>query len=248
MAAIARKVFFDAIRPNPFRGSLSGPAVAAMDALLDEWERRGLTDLRWLAYMLATVLAECGRNMSPVREGFKDADAQARAYVAGRGYAYARVINGRVYYGRGLVQLTWLSNYEKMANALGLPLVTNPDLALELAHAIAILFEGMLKAETTVGDFTGKSLEMYFNDRTEDPVGARRIINGTDRAEEIAGYYRLFLKALRLAVSGTVTVSLPPAIVVPKIKVPDPGKPGAVKQLEPTFWGRVTALFKPKGV
>jgi hypothetical protein len=64
--------------------TLSQDAVRGITAILDEWERRGLTDLRWLAYMLATVLAECGHDMLPVREGFKRPTKQARAYVRAR--------------------------------------------------------------------------------------------------------------------------------------------------------------------
>jgi putative chitinase len=42
---------------------------------------------------------------------------------------------------------------------------------------------------------------MYFNDVTDDPVGARKIINGTDKAELIAGYHRGFLIDLKNASS-----------------------------------------------
>jgi hypothetical protein len=38
------------------------------------------------------------------------------------------------------------------------------------------------------GSFTGKKLSDYISGTTADYVNARRIINGTDRAELIAGY------------------------------------------------------------
>lgn len=185
--AIDRAKFFAGIRNGPFPGSLSQEAVRGISAILDEWERRDLTDLRWLAYMLATVLAECGRNMLPVREGFKPNDIQARAYVSGKGYRYARVEGGHVYYGRGLVQLTWLDNYRKMAAIVGVDLVNNPDQALKPDVASKIMFEGMIR-----GTFTGKKLADYFNATTADWKNARRIINGVDRADEIAGYGKQF--------------------------------------------------------
>ncbi len=46
------------------------------------------------------------------------------------------------------------------------------------------------------GLFTGKSLSAYFGPDKSDPVGARRIINGTDKAKEIAGYFARFKSAL----------------------------------------------------
>ena len=185
--AINRKKFFDGVRSGPFSGSLTPTQIKAMSAILDAWEESGLTDLRWLAYMLATVLAECGRNMLPVREGFKKTDAAARAYVKGRGYKYAKVVNGQVYYGRGLVQLTWHANYKTMGTLLGIDLVNNPDLALDPKTAAAIMIKGM-----TLGKFTSKKLSNYFNKTTADWRQARRIINRLDRADEIATYGKQF--------------------------------------------------------
>jgi hypothetical protein len=76
--AINRKKFFDGIKSGPFSGALKASTVKGVTTVLDAWEASGLTDERWLAYMLATVLAECGANMLPVREGFNKTDAQAR--------------------------------------------------------------------------------------------------------------------------------------------------------------------------
>ncbi len=152
--------------------------------------RGQLTDLRWLAYMLATDKHETNATMQPVREAYWLSEEWRKTHL--RYWPY---------YGRGLPQLTWEDNYRKMSNALqgqfpGLDLINNPDDALRMDVAVAVLFEGMLKAETGVGDFTGLSLEMFFNDTTNDPVGARKIINGTDKAQLIAGYHYDFLTAL----------------------------------------------------
>lgn len=217
--------FFTMVRANPMRGHLSQSAVDTIKIIFAEFAKRKLTDPRWLSYMLATVLAECGAHMKPVREGFYADDADARAYVKRKNYAYALVVNGQVYYGRGLLQLTWFRNYKIMSGLLGVDLVANPDLALKLDVAVQIMFEGMLKAASGVGDFTGQSLEMYFNEAKSDPVGARRIINGQDRAEEIAGYYRAFLAAVRAAGVPTLPVAVdndvapPPATEPPSLWV-----------------------------
>lgn len=188
---INRSKFFAGIRITVFGGSLPQTSVNGINAILDEWDRRKLTDLRFLAYMLSTTRGECGSNMLPVREGFKSTDADARAYVKNKGYRYAVEKNGHVYYGRGLVQLTWYDNYVNMGRLLGLDLAGNPDLALRPDIAAQILFEGMLR-----GSFTGKSLSDYFSPSKTDWVNARRIINGTDKAEQFAAWARSFHHAL----------------------------------------------------
>jgi hypothetical protein len=65
-----RKAFFDGIRPDLFGGTLTQDQVNGIDAILDEWEVRKLTDLRWLAYMLATTYHETNMTMQPVREAY----------------------------------------------------------------------------------------------------------------------------------------------------------------------------------
>ena len=59
-----------------------------------------------------------------------------------------------------------------------------------------IMIEGMTKGVSNRGDFTGVSLEDYFNYHKEDPINARRIINGLDQAKLISGYYYRFLYAI----------------------------------------------------
>lgn len=178
-----RKIFFDRVRKYPFGGSLTLEQVEGMNAILDEYARRSLNDLRWLAYPLATTYHEVAGTMQPIEE-----------YGKGRGRSYG-VINattGKAYYGRGLVQLTWVDNYRRMGEILGLPLVEKPELALRMDVAVKIMFEGM-----TRGVFTGHKLAEYFNTTKDDPVGARRIINGTDRADLVAAYHWHFLAALK---------------------------------------------------
>lgn len=185
---IDRVTFYDIVRRKLFAGTLTQDQVDGINAVLDEWERRKITDLRWLAYMLATDKHETNATMQAVREAYWLTEEWRKAHL--RYWPF---------YGRGLVQLTWEENYRKMGAFLDLPLVENPDLALELGAAVTIMFEGMLRAETGVGDFTGHSLEMYFSGTKDDPIGARKIINGTDKAPLIAGYHYDFLAALRAA-------------------------------------------------
>lgn len=182
--------FFAFARRAPFGGRLTQAQVEGCEAVIAAW--RG-TDDRHLAYILATAFHETGGKMQPVREGFAKTDAGARRAVRGR--RYAREVDGHVYYGRGLVQLTWKANYRRMGEALGLDLVGNPDLMLDMAESVRALILGM-----TDGMFSaGQTLAKYFNATTDDPEGARRIVNGTDKASLIAGYHASFLDSIKAA-------------------------------------------------
>src|SRR3990167_4963727 len=131
-----REAFFSAVRSNPFGGKLSAPQTAGMTAILDEWDRRRLTDPRHLAYMLATTFHETARKMLPIPEIGK---GKGRKYgVKGK--------HGQVAYGRGFVQLTWDYNYERADKELELngALTRNYELALRPDIAAQIMFEGMI--------------------------------------------------------------------------------------------------------
>lgn len=163
---INRKKFFDAIRGSPMPKKMTAKQVQGIEFILDEYERRECTELRWLAYMLATMCIETAWTMQPVTE-----------------YGSQRYLRGKKYWpwiGRGYVQLTWERNYRKMSDLLGVDLIKNPDLALDPKIAAEIMFQGMAD-----GIFTGKKLRDYFNNSKTDWVNARRIINGLDRAAEI---------------------------------------------------------------
>ncbi|HKJ73896.1 MAG TPA: glycoside hydrolase family 19 protein, partial [Alphaproteobacteria bacterium] len=101
---------------------------------------------------------------------------------------------GQAYYGRGYVQLTWKFNYVKACKKLGPDFVNQPDLVMQPDHAAAILYRGMEE-----GWFTGKSLKTYFGPNHTNWIDARRIINGTDRAKQIADYAKKFKAALDAA-------------------------------------------------
>ena len=157
-----------------------------------------LTDLRWAAYMLATVKHECAETWLPIEEYGKG---------AGRAYGEAVTVTDRdgarrtnVYYGRGYVQLTWKDRYQAVGEALGLSdsLLIRPELALVPETAYSIMSYGMRN-----GLFTGRRLSMYISGGSADYEGARRIINGTDQAARIAGYARQFETVLSANVSAS---------------------------------------------
>ena len=100
--------------------------------------------------------------------------------------------------------MTWYENYERMGK-FRIPLLENrswrwtPDECL-------ILVEGMTRGFSGRGDFTGLALEDFFNDRVNDPINARRVVNGRDQACRIAGYYEKFLAAIKAATLCLVLV------------------------------------------
>ena len=133
------------------------------------------------AYVLATAYWETARQMKPVREAFWMSESWRKENL--RYYPW---------YGRGYVQLTWEANYLRAGKALGIDLTADADRALETAPAAHILIRGMLE-----GWFTGKSLSTYLHADKQDFIAARRIINGTDRAADIAMIAEKYLLALR---------------------------------------------------
>lgn len=160
------------------------------------YNRKDVLDAQ-LSYILATAYHEVGEDMRPVREGFKETDRESREYVArlhrigfiSQNYALPDPETGQSYYGRGFVQLTHKYNYLRAGQMLGLGdyFVWNPDDVMKIENAARILVLGMTK-----GIFTGKKLFTYIDAEHKDFVNARRIINGTDRAQLVAGYARKF--------------------------------------------------------
>lgn len=219
--------FFAYARRAPFGGRLTQAQVQGCEAIIAA--ARDITDDRHLAYILATAFHETGGRMVPVREGFAKTDAGARRAVAGRRYAVEK--NGHVYYGRGLPQLTWERNYIRMGLVLGVDMKNNPDLMLDPDLSARALVLGMLD-----GMFTTKRLSDYFGPNVDDPEGARRIVNGTDKASLIAGYYVAFLDSIKAARAEQARPFPAPAAVAEAAK-PD----GADLKTDKTAVGGVLA-------
>lgn len=185
-----RASFYKALRRSGIPGftRLSQSQVNGIEAILNAFETHGGGKIKVLAYALATARREVGPGMVPVREGFKKTDAQARAFVRRQGRAYARVVNGHVYYGRGLVQLTWFENYKKEGIA------NNPDRALDLNFSTSLLFRGLRDGRW---NSRRKGIEFYLpDDGPDDLKNARRTVNITDHWATVADYYRRFVLAI----------------------------------------------------
>jgi putative chitinase len=194
---INKDYFFAQAKQVGLFNKFSQKQVDSLTCIFTTWDLSGHTDLRWLAYMLGTAYHETGYTMLPIEEWGKGKGRPYGKKIKHSGVPYTAP--DQIYYGRSYVQLTWFENYELMGRLLSVDLLNHPELALTIEVATKILFEGMLKGSSSVGDFTGKCLEMYFNSTTENWEGARRIINGTDKAKKIALHSQNFLKCLKLS-------------------------------------------------
>lgn len=148
------------------------------------------------AYVLGTAFWETGRTMEPVREAHGSTDEQSkarleRAWAAGKLPWVSRPYWRDGYFGRGYVQLTHEANYAKAGRILGIDLVNDPTKALLPEVSAEILVQGMRD-----GWFTGKRLADYITLQASNYRGARRIVNGMDKADVIAELAREYEAAL----------------------------------------------------
>lgn len=177
------KVKFTSLYQNKY-GRLPDKARADLHILLAMMVAdTKVVDIRHAAYMLATVMHECDRTWAPIEEHGK-----------GKGKPYGKMDSrtGHAYYGRGYVQLTFAENYKRIGQAIGVDLYRHPEEALKYDIAYRIMSYGMRH-----GAYTGVMLKRYIHDDVCDYINARRIINGTDRADVIAGYARSFETMLK---------------------------------------------------
>jgi uncharacterized protein (DUF2235 family) len=185
-----------------FGGKLSQEQVDGLNIILDTVNSSefNVKDKRIVAYILATSFWETGRTMQAVKEKtdktgeayfFRMYDIKgSRPQVAKRlGNLYPG--DGVKFAGRGQVQLTGRTNYFNMGNYLKLDLINNPDLLLDTKVSARVLVHGIIE-----GSFTGVGINRYVTNLKTDYVNARRIINGVDKANEIANIATQFEKAI----------------------------------------------------
>lgn len=223
--------FWDAVRAI-FGGRLTKEQMAGVETILAASE--GLP-ISHRAYLLATARHETADTMQPITEygGRKYFDKYDTGKLAkALGNTPEKDGDGYLYRGRGFVQITGRANYAKAAGKLGVDLIANPDAALNPTVAAQILVRGCSE-----GWFTGKKLSDYLPD---DFRNARRVVNGTDRADLIAGYAIEFGKALA-DVKQSLTIETAPDHVkeTPKIEHVAP-----VVLPKPSFWAQlITAIL-----
>jgi hypothetical protein len=123
------------------------------DALL----REGILTRDVARGILGTVAVETAHTFAPVREAFWLPESW-------------RAANLRYYpwYGRGFIQLTWESNYRTYGQAIGVDLLTDPDVAMQ----------NMPAARVMASYFNARGVADACNQ--EDWSEVRRLVQGAD--------------------------------------------------------------------
>lgn len=206
MSSIVKPVYADSgqVKPSPTVGPKGSPEMEFEKLIIEALDKQGILSEKTLAYAMATAGHESGFQpkseiMAPVgRDAHNDKIARLQNNYSG----------GKKYIGRGYVQLTHDYNYKEIGDAIGVDLVNNPEKLLEpkvAADAMAAFFKlrGVAKDAET-GNFTL----------------ARRHVNGTDKAREIAataqGYLPKSQEAVKKYSTAKTQVVKQPKQVTPK--------------------------------
>jgi hypothetical protein len=230
--------FFERLKsPNNklFGAKLSQPQVEGINYILEACAKYNVTNQHHIAHILAHVYHETGQYMSPIKETVyrsstnknpTDATVIKRlnaAWAKGQ-LSWVKTPYWRDgWFGRGQIQITHKDNYDKLGKKIGVDLVSDPSLALDLKNSAAIAVLGMRD-----GEFTGKKLSNYGFPQALDAEWKehpRRIVNGKDGTDaKIKEYHMNFYDALQHAGHKAVVTEQPkPATpVAPKPVVEQP--------------------------
>ena len=193
--------------------------------LIEAGRKRGLLRNQ-MAYVLATAYHETAHTMKPINEKGSDKYLRSKKYWP--------------FIGRGYVQITWRENYVKAGKVLGVDFVSKPELLLKSEYAAPIIIEGMLEGWFAGDDKGRHKLSRYITLQKSDFKNARRIVNGMDKSDLIAGYAREYDKQLLADGYGVEQVIEAPVNEV--LPVPEVTEPvGTSKR----FWTWLTAAALP---
>lgn len=183
--------FYAYVRAGQLLGpTLSPGEVEGCDAILTACGRDAWP-IGFVAYALATAYHETAGTMQPIHELGGPTYLRRMYDIQGARPAKARELgnltpgDGVRYAGRGYVQLTGRTNYDKAGQALGVDLIGSPDLAMKPEVAADIMVMGMRD-----GWFTGRKLSDDIpasgSATAAQFQASRDIINGSDKAAKIA--------------------------------------------------------------
>ena len=195
ITAESLEVFFKEYRTK--FGVLSREGKAALTKIFSFIEQdEDITDVRQIAYILATIKHETANTYQPITELGSDEMLEKR-YGLRKDLGNTEPGDGSLYKGRGYISLVGKRNYQKMNVALDLvntdnDLVLYPEKALDPLIAYRILAYGM-----KTGYFTGKKLSDFITDEKTDYLQARLTNSSLGPARRIAGYAEKFESILR---------------------------------------------------
>lgn len=252
--------FYGKLRPGK---SLSTLQIAGLEFLLTQIENDSIwQSIGDISYALGTTGHETAWTFQPINE------IGSLAYFERR-YGYQTPVGKRLgndspgegakYHGRGDVQLTGETNYERLELDLRkhyphliaefeartgqrFDLSEFPEQAKEPLFAYAIMAFGMYN-----GRFTGKSFEDFTDGNGKlNMVKARAIINGNDKAQHIANVSKCFVVMLSRALV-TEVVAAPVASANEAPPAQSLSTPVAIEKVEPHDTGATTAYEAIKG-
>lgn len=215
-----RSKFFASLRKAPFNGSVTQHQVNGIEAILDACQKLNVTDLRQIAYALATPMIETGGTYEPVVESLnystealrakfpnRISTSDAQKYGRNSSHAANQEMIGNIIYGgewgkKNLGNTQPGDGFKYRGRGLvqqtGRRLyeifgyANNPGDAANVKDSAEVMVKGMRD-----GIFTGKKFSDYFTSSKEDFVQARRMVNSLDKAEEIAKHAKTFYAALK---------------------------------------------------
>lgn len=160
-------------------------ATRNLPLVLNQCLRDGVSDKGQIAYVFATAQHESlfGRFMMEIASG--------SAYEGRLDLGNTVSGDGRRFKGRGFVQITGRRNYTQWARKLGIDFVSNPEKVAVPETAAIILVRGMRD-----GNFTTLKLSDFIVGDRQNFLGARRIINGEDRARDIKEIAQAYFNAI----------------------------------------------------
>lgn len=203
-----REIFFKEVRASKdlFGGKMNQTQVDGLNNLLAVWFEEvepqygaeNVTD--HLAYDLGTAFHETGATMQPITERGSVAyfDKYEPGTDIGKRLGNTQKGDGYRYRGEGHVQNTGRRNARFASQrlnelfGLGVDLEANPQQRGDPRVSALSLFIG-----NRDGWWTGKRLGQYLVPDNPDWENARRVVNGTDKAKEIAKYAKAFKKAIQ---------------------------------------------------
>lgn len=195
--------FWDVLR----RTNILGPVLTKEEVSGTEYTlaaMAGRFPLSWATYTLATEYHETAATMAPILERGGASYFRRMYDIQGDRPAKARELgnlapgDGAKYAGRGEIQTTGKNNYIRAQKELAkvgiiVDLVNHPEHILRQDASTMAMILGMRD-----GWYTGKALRDYIPAKAtrQHYINARRIVNGTDRAADIADIALVFQRAL----------------------------------------------------
>ena len=184
-------------------------------------DEQGILNPQSLAYALATVQHETAGTFKPIEEFGGRMQAKKLGYSGGENY-----------YGRGYIQLTHDYNYKDIGNKIGMGNALYEDPTLALRPDVAAKILAVFMKERGVTKYTDKG----------DFIGARKPINGRDKADKIANYANAYLTTLPANLKPAPKVANTKAMQATQAVQYQP-KPEPVD--EPNFIERAMNLLRP---